>query len=175
MWLHSDTTEPSHHGHAHICHVSGFEDRSRHLGRNNINKSHSRARHCNCHLWPTKRDRWYVFTVYVFAHCWTDIDRRPKKKKKATEWILSGIYVCGPSVDTTSPLPFAWDILAIVVSSILFLLAMGRFFKNAFDMRRMFNKRKVNDLMAVLARDSIVYFFLYVYFLFHSFGWVGVC
>jgi len=84
----------------------------------------------------------------------------PQSGISATEFILSGIYVCGPSVNTTSSLPFAWDILKIVINSILFLLAVGRFLKHAFDMRRLLHRRNVSDLMGVLVRDSIVYFFL---------------
>lgn len=81
---------------------------------------------------------------------------------KATEWILSGIYVCGPRVNTSSQLPFAWDILTIVINALLFMLAVGRFVKHALDMRRMLNRWTVNDLMRVLVRDSILYFFLCV-------------
>jgi len=81
---------------------------------------------------------------------------------KATEWILSGIHVCGPSVDTAGALPLAWDILALAVNSILFLLAMGRFVKHVIDMRRMLHRWTFSDLMGVLVRDSIVYFLMYV-------------
>ncbi|KAF8844789.1 hypothetical protein BDN67DRAFT_1007945 [Paxillus ammoniavirescens] len=83
----------------------------------------------------------------------------PKSGISATEWILSGIHVCGPSVDTASPLPLAWDITSITINILLFLLAIGRFAKHAFEMRRMLHRWQVNDLMKVLVRDSIVYFF----------------
>ncbi|KAH0839451.1 hypothetical protein J3R83DRAFT_241 [Lanmaoa asiatica] len=83
----------------------------------------------------------------------------PRSGISAIEWVLSGIYVCGPIVNTTSSLPFAWDILAIVVNSLLFLLAVGCFIKHALNMRQMLHAWKVSDLMGVLARDSIVYFF----------------
>ena len=95
----------------------------------------------------------------------TDVESNPK----ATEWILSGIYVCGPNVDTSSSLPLAWHILAIVTHSLLFLLAAGRFLKHALDMRQMLHKWKVTDLMGVLVRDSIVYFFMSVC------RWIGGC
>ncbi|KAN0098002.1 hypothetical protein V8E55_002448 [Tylopilus felleus] len=84
----------------------------------------------------------------------------PQSGVSATEWILSGIYVCGPRVNTSSQLPFAWDILTIVINALLFMLAVGRFVKHALDMRRMLNRWTVNDLMRVLVRDSILYFFL---------------
>jgi len=84
----------------------------------------------------------------------------PQSGISATEHILSGIYVCDPSVNTTGWLPFRWAILTIVINSLLFLLAVGSFIKHAFDIRRMLHKWKVGDLMGVLVRDSIVYFVL---------------
>jgi len=84
----------------------------------------------------------------------------PQSGISATEYILSGIYVCDPIVNTTSLLPLAWVILTIVIDSLLFLLAVGRFIQHALDMRRMLHKWKVGDLMSVLVRDSIVYFVL---------------
>ncbi|KAF9224533.1 hypothetical protein BS17DRAFT_80312 [Gyrodon lividus] len=84
----------------------------------------------------------------------------PHSGISATEWILSGIHVCGPSVDTASPLPLAWDITGIIVNILLFLLAVGRFIKHAIEMRRMFHRWQVNDLLKVLVRDSIIYFFM---------------
>jgi len=84
----------------------------------------------------------------------------PKSGISATELILSGIRVCGPEVDTASSLPFAWNITAIVINSILFLLTTGRFLQHALEVRRMLNRWRFNDLMGMLAKDSIVYFFL---------------
>ncbi|KAI9460407.1 hypothetical protein HD554DRAFT_2316820 [Boletus coccyginus] len=84
----------------------------------------------------------------------------PQSGISATEWILSGIHVCGPSVDTSGSLPLAWDILALAVNSILFLLAVGRFVKHAIDMRRMLHRWTFSDLMGVLVRDSIIYFLM---------------
>lgn len=88
----------------------------------------------------------------------------------ATEFILSGIYVCGPSVNTGGSLAVAWDVLVTVINSVLFLLAVGRFVKHALDMRRMLGSWKINALMGVLVRDSIVYFALYI-FLVRTFLW----
>ncbi|KAG6375237.1 hypothetical protein JVT61DRAFT_3451 [Boletus reticuloceps] len=85
----------------------------------------------------------------------------PQSGISATEHIVSGIYVCGIYINTTtSSLAFAWDILTIVIDSLFFFLAVGRFIKHALDMRRMLHEWKVSDLMGVLVRDSIVYFFL---------------
>ncbi|KAH7888232.1 hypothetical protein F5I97DRAFT_1926653 [Phlebopus sp. FC_14] len=53
-------------------------------------------------------------------------------------------------------------ISGIVVNILLFLLAFGRFVKHALEMHRMLHRWKVNDLMRVLVRDSIVYFFLHM-------------
>ncbi|KIJ59418.1 hypothetical protein HYDPIDRAFT_118512 [Hydnomerulius pinastri MD-312] len=84
----------------------------------------------------------------------------PDSGINATEWILSGIHVCGPSVNTASPLPLAWDITGVTINFLLFFLAIGRFIKHALEMRRMLHRWKVNDLMKVLVKDSIIYFFL---------------
>ncbi|KAF8128234.1 hypothetical protein EV363DRAFT_1510561 [Boletus edulis] len=86
----------------------------------------------------------------------------PQSGISATEYIVSGIHLCDPNINTNTSLPFAWDILGIVNNSLLFLLAVGCFIKHALDMRRMLHKWKVSDLMGVLLRDSIVYFFLNV-------------
>ena len=40
---------------------------------------------------------------------------------------------------------------------------MGRFLKHAFDMQWMSHRWKVADLMSVLTRDSIIYFFMYLF------------
>ncbi|KAF9233364.1 hypothetical protein BU15DRAFT_80206 [Melanogaster broomeanus] len=84
----------------------------------------------------------------------------PRSGVSATEFVLSGIHICSPSVNSASPLALAWDITSVTINILLFLLAIGRFTKHALEMRRMLHRWQVNELMTVLVKDSIIYFFL---------------
>jgi hypothetical protein len=79
---------------------------------------------------------------------------------QATEFVLSGIYVCGPAVNTASVLPLAYDILILCTTILQFALAVGRFIKHALEMRNMLHRWQVNEIMKVLVQDSIIYFSL---------------
>ncbi|KAG0695827.1 hypothetical protein DFH29DRAFT_879781 [Suillus ampliporus] len=84
----------------------------------------------------------------------------PQSGISATEFVLSGINVCGPSVNTASHLPLAYDILGLCTSILQFSLAVGRFAQHALEMRRMLHRWQVNEFMKILVQDSILYFLL---------------
>ncbi|OJA16923.1 hypothetical protein AZE42_10240 [Rhizopogon vesiculosus] len=84
----------------------------------------------------------------------------PHSGISATEFVLSGISVCGPYVNTASVLPLAYDILGLCTSILQFALAVGRFIKHALEMRQMLHRWQVNEIMKVLVQDSILYFTL---------------
>ncbi|KAG1732013.1 uncharacterized protein EDB91DRAFT_704498 [Suillus paluster] len=86
----------------------------------------------------------------------------PKSGISATEFVLSGINVCGPSVNTASSLPLAYDIFGLCTSVLQFALAVGRFTQHALEMRQMLHRWQVNEFMKILVQDSILYFLLNV-------------
>ncbi|KAG1740318.1 hypothetical protein EDB19DRAFT_779258 [Suillus lakei] len=86
----------------------------------------------------------------------------PQSGISATEFVLSGIYVCGPSVNTASRLPLAYDIFGLCTSILQFAFAVGRFVQHALEMRQMLHRWQVNEFMKILVQDSILYFLLNV-------------
>ncbi|OAX37565.1 hypothetical protein K503DRAFT_857284 [Rhizopogon vinicolor AM-OR11-026] len=84
----------------------------------------------------------------------------PDSGISATEFVLSGISVCGPYVNTASVFPLAYDILGLCTTILQFALAVGRFVKHALEMRQMLHRWQVNGIMKVLVQDSIIYFSL---------------